>query len=65
MKNKSPQNYDQKFANFITLCERAKADGIQQVIVDRPSVLGDSYDEIIESLSRLADAGLALNITRR
>jgi hypothetical protein len=32
------------------------------VTVAYPWVLGDTYDELVESLSRLADAGLLLNI---
>jgi hypothetical protein len=30
--------------------------------VATPSVIGDNYQEMVESLSRLAEAGLSLNI---
>jgi len=39
-----------------------KQDNIPQVIIDNPGVLGDTYEEVIESLSRLTDAGLSLYI---
>jgi hypothetical protein len=57
--------YEQKFANLIKLCEEAKKEGVQNLLVTWPWVLGDTYDEMIESLSRIADAGLALQIVER
>lgn len=47
------------------MCEESKAKGIDTVIVARPWVLGDNYHEVIESLSRLADAGLAVQVASR
>jgi hypothetical protein len=61
----TPPGYEKKFADFIRLCSEAKAKGIPQVTVAYPWVLGDTYDELVESLSRLADAGLLLNIAVR
>lgn len=61
----APDGYEKKFADFINLCEKAKTDGIGQVIVAAPWVIGDNYDEIIESLSRLSDAKLALLVAGR
>jgi len=58
-------NYEKKFTNFIRLCTEAKSKGADSVIVAFPWVLGDDYNEVIESLSRLADAGLNLHITDR
>jgi hypothetical protein len=43
----------------------AKASGKTTVAVAYPWVIGDNYAEIIESLSRLADAGLTLTIAAR
>lgn len=60
-----PANYEQKFADFITMCQESKQAGIEEVAVAYPWVLGDTYEEIIESLSRLADAGLSLHIIQR
>jgi len=42
-----------------------KAQGVPSVVVAYPWVLGDNYEELIESLSRLADLGLGLQITSR
>jgi hypothetical protein len=58
----TPQGYEGKFAGFISVCDKAKADGIPHVIVAQPQVLGDTYEEVIESLWRLSDARLALLI---
>jgi hypothetical protein len=60
-----PSGYESKYAEFIRLCAKAKADKLGHVIIAEPWVLGDTYDEIIESLSRLAEAGLALHVARR
>jgi RNase P protein component len=57
-----PTEYEIKFANFIRMCAEAKQKGAECVIVAKPSVLGDDYAEMRESLSRLARAGLQLNI---
>ena len=54
--------YEQKFADFIRLCSDAKAKGLSQITVAYPWVIGDNYEEVIESLSRLANAGLSLHI---
>jgi hypothetical protein len=61
----TPPGYEKKFADFIRLCSEAKANGIARVDVAYPWVLGDTYEELIESLSRLADAGLVLHIAAR
>jgi hypothetical protein len=62
MKHKNRANYEAKFADFIELCQKAKSEGVQTVIVAAPWVIGDTYDEVIESLSRLAKADLALKV---
>lgn len=61
----APLNYEKKFADFIRLCSEAKANGVSQVMIPYPWVIGDTYEEMIESLSRLADAGLSLHIAAR
>ncbi len=63
--NNSPPDYEMKFANFIKACKKARQDNIPHIIIDKPRALGDTYEEIIESLSRLAEAKLALHITSR
>ncbi len=57
--------YEQKFAQFIAMCQNASKDKVDTVLVDHPAVLGDTYEELTESLSRLADAGLSLHIAHR
>lgn len=57
--------YERKFAGLIKLCETTKAKGVQNVVVTWPWVIGDTYEEVIESLSRLADAGLVLHVVER
>jgi hypothetical protein len=59
---KTPSGYEEKFADFIRLCSEARANGVLEVIVPYPWVLGDNYEEVIESLSRLADANLSLHL---
>jgi len=62
MRKATPQGYAVKFAGFISACDKAKAEGIPHVLVAHPQVLGDTYEEIIESLWRLSEARLALLI---
>lgn len=59
----TPPDYETKFADFIRLCRESKKSGVKQIMVANPSVLGDTHDELVESLSRLAEAGLSLNIS--
>jgi hypothetical protein len=65
MSHETPWDYEHKFADFIKLCEEAKSRRIGHVIIAKPLEIGDTYEEVMESLSRLADAGLALHIARR
>ena len=60
-----PPGYEKKFADFIRLCSEAKAKGTAQIVIGYPWALGDNYEELIESLSRLADAGLTLHVGAR
>jgi len=59
------QQYEEKFPQFIKMCESAKQRGADGVLVHHPQVLGDTYDEICESLDRLADGGLSLRVLPR
>lgn len=59
------ESYERKFADFIEMCATAKRQNIDTVVVSHPSVLGDTYEELIESLSRLAEVGLGLKIAGR
>lgn len=64
MPRSTPHHYPAKFAEFIRLCRKSQLDGTKRVIISPPSVNGDTYEEIIESLSRLAEAGLGLEIAK-
>ena len=59
------QAYESKFADFMKMCDDAAKERVSVVIVPTPAVLGDTYEEIIESLSRLAEANLSLRIVGR
>lgn len=57
--------YEKKFAGLLELCADAKARGVDVVVIAEPAALGDDYVELVESLNRIADAGLALSIVPR
>jgi hypothetical protein len=65
MNDASLPGYEKKFADFIRMCAELRAKGVPQIVVASPSALGDTYAEVIESLSRIADAGLTLHIAAR
>ena len=60
-----PSPYETKFADFLRMCEQAKKGKLDVVMVPDPQTLGDNYDELVESLNRLADAKLGLRILPR
>ncbi len=47
--------YEEKFASFIEMCDSVEAGGL--VLVATPHALGDTYEELIESLNRLQIGG--------
>lgn len=57
--------YDTKFAELIEMCAKAKHDNLDAVIIHHPQVLGDNYDEMVESMNRISDAGLRIQILPR
>lgn len=57
--------YDRKFTNLIRTCHEAKNNEMRNLFVHHPEVLGDNYDEIVESLNCIADAELTLTIVPR
>jgi hypothetical protein len=57
--------YETKFADFLIMCAENIAKGVDGIVVDDPGQLGDDYDELVESLNRLADAKLTLMIRPR
>ena len=57
--------YETKFADFLAMCADNVAKGIEGISIPDPQTLGDDYDELVESLNRLADAKLTLMIQPR
>lgn len=57
-----PSDYERKFADFIKML----AETIDEtIVVHHPETLGDNYEELVESLNRMADAGKKLIIVPR
>ena len=50
-------DYETKFAEFIRMCASPEVDGI--VVLD-PADMGDNYEELLESLRRVAASGKIL-----
>jgi hypothetical protein len=57
-----PNAYENKFAEFIALLAETRED---MVMIHHPEVIGDTYEELVESLNRLADAGKKLMVVPR
>lgn len=58
----TPPGYEQKFSQLIKLCVRVTGTDIGTMIIATPLVLGDTYEEVMESLVRIACADLRLVI---
>lgn len=57
--------YEAKFPGFIRLCAAAQRDELDIIIIATPTALGDTRDEMIESLNRISDTGKPLQIVPR
>jgi hypothetical protein len=57
--------YAMKFAVLIDLIAQARKDGSEVMVIAEPWVIGDTHDEIIESLSRLGGTKIGLIILHR
>lgn len=58
-------DYETKFADLLAMIADNVARGVEGVLINDPGQLGDTLDEIVESLNRLADAKLTLMIRPR
>ena len=56
--------YEEKFSAFSQAIADAKSKKAD-IVISAPWIIGDTYEEIIESLSRLAGAGIALHVAQR
>ena len=57
--------YEEKFGAFVQAIAEAKSKGVDILVIAAPWVIGDTYGEVIESLSRLADSGITLHVVQR
>jgi hypothetical protein len=57
--------YTKKFASLIKAIAEAKKDGSEVMVIAEPWVIGNTYEEAIESLSRLAGTDIGLIILHR
>ena len=55
-------SYEEKFREFLAAIQHAKLNNADRVLVPSPETLGDTYEELIESLDRLSVADLLLQI---
>ncbi|HEV7302408.1 MAG TPA: hypothetical protein VGN72_23920 [Tepidisphaeraceae bacterium] len=51
-----------KFAELDRLCRGTPRNKVDAIIVAAPQVLGDTYEELIQNLNKVAQADLALII---
>ena len=63
--HKRPDGYGNKFDTLFQAIGVAKRDNAGKLVVAWPWVLGETYEEIRESLSLVAEADLAIHITGR
>jgi hypothetical protein len=61
-KHTRPPGYEEKFEGFLRMLDHCKRDGTPSVLIPNAETLGDTYEEVIESLSLLAKADLGLRI---
>lgn len=57
--------YEKKYNDLLQRIQEAKKNGITLFVVREPQELGETYDDVMESLNRLADADLNLAILPR
>ncbi len=57
--------FEEKFSNLLAMCEEAKKGEFEIVIVAKPEILGDDYEELVGNLRRCAKAGLLIAIAEK
>ena len=57
-----PSTYEKKFSSFLRRIREAKKNGVTLFVIAQPEELGETYEQVIESLNRLAEADLNLAI---
>lgn len=54
--------YEQKYKDFLQRLKEAKANGVTLIVIKKPQELGETYEEMVESLNRIAALDLNLAI---
>lgn len=54
--------YQEKFEGFLKAIQDGQAKGADTLLIATPWVIGDTYEEVLASLTHLAAAGLALQV---
>lgn len=57
--------YEDKWSGLLRMCEEAKKGEFEIVIVAKPEILGDDYEELIGNLLRCAEVGLLVAIAEK
>ena len=57
--------YEEKFSGLLRLREEAKKGEFEIVVVARPEILGDDYEELVGNLRLCAKAGLLVAIAEK
>jgi len=55
-------SYEEKFKGLIAVIQKAQTDRVETILIQSPETLGDDYAEMVESLNRISEAGLLLQI---
>ena len=55
----NPSPYERKFANLIQMLAQCPD---ELIVIHHPQVLGDNYEELVESMNRIANARKKLAI---
>lgn len=54
--------YEKKYESLLRRIREAKKNGVTLFVIAQPEELGKTYEEMVESLNRLAEADLNLAI---
>ena len=54
--------YEKKYESLLRRIREAKKNGVTLFVIGQPEELGKTYEEMVESLNRLAEADLNLAI---
>ena len=57
--------YEEKFSGLLRLWEEAKKDEFEIILVAKPEILGDNYEELVGNLRRCGQAGLLVAIAEK